>query len=202
MRPFQISVKTPTMSEGNHKDNGLEPGPCPCIMSPPQVKGQRRRSGCLGREIGDALERIVAGPEKQGAVMNDLKRKLVPGAPASAISRSPPQNETIQPHHVPKQGWVKIRAVNQFFFTFPQFITLNSYVEGYPKRYQWVAPHRPAPGVPRGRPRAGRGAAPGVRRRREDQHYPPRCAPPLVTARAADRNTHCVKADGWLGGVL
>ena len=28
-------------------------------------------------EIADALERIIAGPEKKGAVMNDKKRKLV-----------------------------------------------------------------------------------------------------------------------------
>lgn len=28
-------------------------------------------------EIADALERIVAGPEKKGTVMNDKKKKLV-----------------------------------------------------------------------------------------------------------------------------
>ena len=28
-------------------------------------------------EIGDALERIVAGPEKKGAVMSEKKKKLV-----------------------------------------------------------------------------------------------------------------------------
>ena len=28
-------------------------------------------------EIGDALERIIAGPEKKGAVMTEAKKKLV-----------------------------------------------------------------------------------------------------------------------------
>jgi len=48
------------------------------VMNEAAILTARRGKTQVGNdEIGDALERIVAGPEKQGAVMNDLKRKLV-----------------------------------------------------------------------------------------------------------------------------
>lgn len=40
-------------------------------------------------EIADALERIVAGPEKKGAVMSDHKKKLVAYHEVSCCSCAP-----------------------------------------------------------------------------------------------------------------
>ena len=48
------------------------------LMNEAAILAARRNLKEISKEeIGDALERIVAGPEKKGAVMTDAKRKLV-----------------------------------------------------------------------------------------------------------------------------
>ncbi len=48
------------------------------LMNEAAILAARRNLKEISKdEISDALERIVAGPEKKGAVMNDKKRKLV-----------------------------------------------------------------------------------------------------------------------------
>ena len=47
-------------------------------MNEAAILAARRNLKELSKEeIADALERIVAGPEKKGAVVSDKKRKLV-----------------------------------------------------------------------------------------------------------------------------
>lgn len=48
-----------------------------CISSKPLDPRPPRASPTPQDEIADALERLVAGPEKKGAVVSESKRRLV-----------------------------------------------------------------------------------------------------------------------------
>ena len=49
----------------------------PLSLPPPFLPTTKKHRSAVHLQIADALERIVAGPEKTGAVISEKKKKLV-----------------------------------------------------------------------------------------------------------------------------